>query len=720
MNSSLIIRQMGTTVLLLANSGSRNMGHGCHPLAHVVIPCPYLKSIERPVATIVASGYKAVSFWAKFGPSTVKASKHIPQQSSLAHKTTKDLPLPSAPPSRPSRIWRLSFSFLYRFALSPYENAIGTFAMASLAQVSSNPTVWGSVAMVMQGETTPMYENVTSALTPRGAHQMYRQGAYFRSHYLVTDESLGDGRNQAAARPIRGIQGHAIDNSQLSILTGTDRHAIAGAGAFLQGLYPPVEDAFLDADMSYDAASDSSVNFPLQGYQYPAVNALSTSEENSIFLQGHVGCTEWYKAVDQLLSDPTFENQHLTSLEPYEMIFSRPPLNGTIPARLDVFHNPYAVYDYVSYLYHHNRTVYEGMQDRIFQEPSMSFIERNALQHELALNADATLSDATTDNPIRTIAGQTFAQGVLDALDNVIKSNGSTQKLTVMFASYHPFLAFFSLAQLNRKFLDPSSPFTTFPTPGAAMAFELIGDEPDRPSAFPSEDNLWVRFLYRRDVNESSHLRAESLFAMPRSDFTMPLATFRSEMSKFAVDVSTWCDTCGSPLQFCVARRDLVSGNYCQGCPSYDGGRSKGHIIAGFVGAGITLAVLLLILCLGRAIDCMRHNRGGGLVSSGIWGFSSGTRQGIKSAEKRASDVDLAVSRHGTRHERGGSWELRGGPALGMRAATAVSPVSGDHAVGLSKSASWTGRTREVQDDGQSMMSDDITLASPVHPHEGV
>lgn len=118
---------------------------------------------------------------------------------------------------------------------------------------------------------------------------MNRQGAAFRARYIGAGNENDQNENAAnisAPHPIFGLQGRAVDNAQLSVLTTADNHVVAGAQAFMQGLYPPDEGAFLDSaggmNMSHDTATDNSTEYPLNGYQYAAVRPRSSSEEAAL------------------------------------------------------------------------------------------------------------------------------------------------------------------------------------------------------------------------------------------------------------------------------------------------------------------------------------------------------------------------------------------------------------------------------------------------------
>lgn len=144
--------------------------------------------------------------------------------------------------------------------------------------------VWSSFAYILHGERTPLATSSLSAtLTTYGAQQMFAQGQMFRDRYLTSSTSTDDG-NVTGSFPIVGLSRRALDNSQLDIMTNTDTFNVASAMAFMQGLYPPTPDAFVENDGGRNASTLSNgsvVDFPLDGYQYPNIQATSALDERS-------------------------------------------------------------------------------------------------------------------------------------------------------------------------------------------------------------------------------------------------------------------------------------------------------------------------------------------------------------------------------------------------------------------------------------------------------
>jgi len=154
--------------------------------------------------------------------------------------------------------------------------------LASLiAGASAEETLWSSVAFILHGERTPLRTATSSSpnLTPLGAQQLFAQGTAFRARWL--DKSLTAGQSAITGfAPIKRLQTNALDNSQLDILTTTDEYVVASAMSFMQALYPPRNQTFLDMESAV-LANHTLVDYPLSGYQYPRIQTLSQLDPNS-------------------------------------------------------------------------------------------------------------------------------------------------------------------------------------------------------------------------------------------------------------------------------------------------------------------------------------------------------------------------------------------------------------------------------------------------------
>lgn len=196
-------------------------------------------------------------------------------------------------------------------------------ARAVQAQSFGNEiNTYGTVAFVRSGESTPWVRSGTQLLTALGAQQMHELGSNFRGRYI--DETSGSTR--LGSRPIAGMSQAQLDPDQLLIQTLNRPHLIASAQAFMQGLYPPssLNDTrngpWADATGLLGNRSEGPVDYPLGGYQYANIQALSDADYQTVYINGHDACpaarleSASYEITEQYLNTQAAEKDFYQSL----------------------------------------------------------------------------------------------------------------------------------------------------------------------------------------------------------------------------------------------------------------------------------------------------------------------------------------------------------------------------------------------------------------------
>ncbi|KAK8095047.1 Histidine acid phosphatase [Apiospora hydei] len=612
--------------------------------------------------------------------------------------------------------------------------ALAALLLLGLEGVEAEQIVWSSFAYILHGETTPLStSSLSSSLTAYGAQQMFAQGQMFRYRYLTT-ANTGDASDDDATGsfPIVGLSQRALDNSQLDIVTNADTYNVASAMAFLQGLYPPTPGAFVENDGDLNASTlsnGSMVEFPLDGYQYPNIQATSILDEKSYQIQGHVSCSTYMGSQLEADSDEIIRRNHDESRELYGKLSNSSVLAGTEPfqPRRASFDHAYELWDYAAYQYSHNATV----RDALGAE-TLGRLGQLASDQQFDYNGNLSASGLQKGDMIRAIAGRTLAGRVLAQLRSQIAGE-YPQKLTLMVGSFEPMLAFFAYLTAH-----PHCGSGTIPEPGSAMVFELFsvssssdndnsgndnssshGDSDSssiskRQQQYPTEDDLWVRFLYRSGTNASSEpsLTEYPLFGRGNSQSSMKWQAFHDAVSDIAVaGLSDWCRLCSAPTLYCMAAEANNNDGYGGSSPSSSwpstfGGsfrRRMSPTLAGVIGALVTLAAVALAGIAAFVIGGLRvRRRRNERRDAAVQRSNSLGGGGFKGAEKMASDRDLAVARGGGRHERVGSWEM-GAPATPPNVARRGEAAFGAMVV------------RELDDDGVSILEEE-----PVKPRETV
>ena len=347
----------------------------------------------------------------------------------------------------------------------------------------------------------------------------------------------------------------------------------------------------------------------------------------------------------------------------------------------------YDLYDYALFEYNHNPQV-----RNVLNESGIEILATLAASQQRELNGDVSESGKHSGDMIRAVSGRMLASKIASEFRANVNSGGKDQKLSLMFGSHAPFMAFFALSNLGRS--PWANDFDDIPSPGAAMVFELFAVDQKNTSIYPSRADLQVRFLYRPSTDPSVPLKQYPLFSNNTQVKSMPYNEFLTGMDAIGItSVSDWCDACDSPNLFCSALQLNQQGGGLGGL----GGRLGGNLapqLAGVIGAAVTLAVLGLAAAAAVVFGRIRFYRAGKGRNSSLGGF--------KGAEKMASDVDVSVAGGGARHERVGSWELRPGH-------DAVAPVG---AVLAKETA--VSNVRDEDDDTISILG-----AKPVKPREG-
>jgi hypothetical protein len=322
--------------------------------------------------------------------------------------------------------------------------------------------------------------------------------------------------------------------------------------AFTQGLYPPSDPA------TAATLTNGTAQFnPLDGYQYVLINGIPADAPETIWLKG-----DQYCPIMSAASQEYFQSSEYLTLQPQLQSFYdsfTPLLEGIFSASQIGYQSAYKIFDYLNEGYIHNQTIYNNLTaDQLFQ------LQTLADSQELAKVYNAS-------SPLRSIGGQTLAATILSTLN---QTTIPTIKLTYMPTSYAIFQAFFGISGL----LDASADFYGLPDFASTMSFELRS---------PSSDtqNLFVRFAFRNGSDWSAPLTTFPLFGRTQIEADIPWPQFAQAMSEISIPTQEdWCLVCASNLSFCSA--------YADSFPP-QGGRSG--VAAGFIGAGIAIAVILVV-----------------------------------------------------------------------------------------------------------------------------
>lgn len=525
------------------------------------------------------------------------------------------------------------------------------FSRASLALIVTVPfahalrqEVLSSFIYSRHGDRTPLFSPEPSILTPYGAQQMHSLGAGFRERYLTA--SFNDAQ---VSTLIRDMSHYRLDTSEVVVLTSDHQYTMASSQAFMQGLYPPLSD-----DSSYnftrvadfsDLANGTNIIAPLNGYQYPEINSASSYDLNSIWVDGSANCPAYTSRLLEYYNSSDFKFLNKTTWEFYEALDDE-YFQDTYFRDTFGYSDSYFMYDFLQYEYLHNST----FRNRI-SAVNMTRAKVSAANWVYALFSNAT-------DPVKSIAGRTLANAVLNSFYTTIQWQGRANKLNLFFGDFQPMVSFAALAGLTS---DQNAIFYNIPPMASSFVFELVAlrSDDDPGTSFPDSSDLFVQFFFQNGTDEDSRLTAYPLFGSGPSQILIPYSEFMAGLSRFTLNgVREWCQICGAYSVFCSA---FVGNN---DSPLGRGNRSGlSPVIAGVVGALVALAVAGILFGLLMLFAGLRvHRRQAGKRKPDLSGF--------KGSQKLASDQDLTIPKGGVAvniaepeaakgHERVGSWELR-------------------------------------------------------------
>lgn len=374
------------------------------------------------------------------------------------------------------------------------------------------------------------------------------------------------------------------------------------------------------------------------------------------------------------------------------------------------YQNAWELYEYALFAYTHNSTLFHSTA---FTSDDLSQLYNFASQQQWEYNTPVN------GNTVNAISGRTLTSKVIQQFMHTIDSDGVADKLTMMFGSFEPFLAFFALSDLATG--PSASRFNTLPLHGSTMTFELFSyptavPEGNLTTEFPAVSDLYVRFMFRNGTASDEELVSYPLFGHGPSEVDMRWDEFVIGMGAFSLDdVGDWCNECQTITLFCEAIKSNTNSSSCITKHS----SSSNHfnpVIGGVIGAAVTIALLILgaaaLMLFGFRMEYHPRNKGNEAVGGlGVLKRNgSGGQGGFKGAEKLASDTDLALKGAGAtvvRHERVGSWELNDG-------AKGTNHSSLDKEIGATRADGGAWGRKSEDEEGVNPFGD------PIKPRESV
>lgn len=394
-------------------------------------------------------------------------------------------------------------------------------------------------------------------MTNLGLQQNYQVGADYRDIYIASNSS----------KQILGISEDKFKASQLYASAPDQSVLLNTATAFLQGLYPPLDE--VNPSISSQTLNNGTdYKTPLNGYQYVTLHGEEEESPDTIWIKGDDGCPTVTEAVATFPDSAEYQDRLESTRSFYEQFW--PILEDVYDYSRDnlSYENAYDIFDLINVASIHNSSMSPNVtEEQLFQLRTLA----DSAEFDMNFNASQTG---------RSIGGQTVLAAILAQLNETVTSQGKL-KFSLLAGSYDTMLAVFGLTNLTSASLD----FYGLPEYASTLAFEILTEEDTE--EFPSDvDSLMVRFLFRNGSDAGAPLTPFALFG--GSEVKLSWKDFVAEMQKRAITtVKEWCTVCESTQDFCLAALVDDASVEAQGS---SGGMS--NAVAGVIGAMVTVGVV--------------------------------------------------------------------------------------------------------------------------------
>ncbi|KAF8440957.1 histidine phosphatase superfamily [Boletus edulis BED1] len=410
---------------------------------------------------------------------------------------------------------------------------------------SNDNQILGVVLIVRHGDRQGFYQNPTTytatatQITPLGNQQEYQLGELLRSIYV----------NASSPSYIPGMSTGLFNQSQVYIradLGGESGVVYDSCVSLTQGMWP------VTIDNNITLANGSTIVAPLGGYQNVPIDAVDPNLDVS--LEGFLDCNTFDTHTTDFYNSQLFQQMTKQSAAFLKLLL--PYVDG----RTVSLQNMWNIYDYMNVNSIHNATFSTAL-------PSTFLEQARALAnwHEYNVFTDASVSG------IGNIAGQAIVPSILDAFDNIVNTTNPV-KMMISAIAYKPFISLFNMTGVAAA--NPQ--LAGIVDYASVVAFEV------RQSSAGGEP--MIRFNFKNGTQDF----ATYDFLNQTGD--VPLSVFIDAVAPNAVNTTAaWCNVCqNSQHRGCGALALAAQQARSAALSPID------PVGAGFLGAGLTLAVVLL------------------------------------------------------------------------------------------------------------------------------
>nr|GAT43805.1 predicted protein [Mycena chlorophos] len=436
---------------------------------------------------------------------------------------------------------------------------------------SSDGKLVGVLVLTRHGDRAGFYQDPTTytatgtIITPLGTKQEFQLGQLLRSMYLNSSSPLN----------IPGLNDTIVNQNQIDVRAdaGGELGVIYdSAVALLQGLYPAT------ANYTTDLANGTDVEGALGGYQYIPIQSVEPNLDVS--LEGYTDCNTFTDATTAFYNSAEFKQKANESAAFLAML---PPYLDGRPTTLE---NMYNIYDFMNVQSIHNAAFAKVLPPTFLAQAATL-----ASWHEYNVFTSPQL-----DGP-GNIAGRTVLPNIINGLRNIANETNPI-KFAYQSLAYKPFLSLFNMTGVAQTYPQ----LANLVNYAAAVTMEVRqpsdGSEPV------------IRFSFKNGTD------AEFVqYNLIGADGDVTISALANHVNSALVNTTAqWCTVCNNTQdRGCGALTEAANAALASASASSSSGHGHQRISpvgAGFLGAGLAVAVMLAMFGMLAFLGCLVVGRG--------------------------------------------------------------------------------------------------------------
>ncbi|KAJ7175399.1 histidine phosphatase superfamily [Mycena filopes] len=418
--------------------------------------------------------------------------------------------------------------------------------------MASDSKILGVIVLARHGDRAGFYQDPTTytatgtVIAPLGTDQEFQLGQLLRSLYL----------NATSPSFIQGLNATIVNQNQIHVRAdaGGELGVIYdSAVALLQGLFPAT------SNYTTDLANGTTVTGALGGYQYVPIESVEPT--NDVSLEGYTSCAVFNAANTAFYNSTEFAQKRNESAA---FLSQLPPYLDGRPVTLE---NMYNIYDFINV-----QSIHDAAFAKALPPTFLAQAYTLGSWHEYGVFSSPQLDG------IGNIAGRTILPQILSEIASIANSSDPL-KIAYQSIAYKPFLSLFNMLGA----VDQTPALAEIVPYAAALALEVRqpsgGGEPV------------IRLNFKNGTGQDF-----ATYNYLNTTGDVPLSALLNHVNPVLINSTTaWCNVCKNTQDRGCGPIAAAAAQASAAAAKVDVAHHQpiGPVGAGFLGAGLTLAVLL-------------------------------------------------------------------------------------------------------------------------------